>query len=156
MALSATAVANKFLDLAAKRGKTLTPLQLIKLCYLAYGWSWELLNKRLFEEQPQAWQYGPVIPSIYHKVKQYRDQPIATMLPADWFGSNAALSPDEESLISKVYDAYSPYSGIQLSSMTHQPGAPWFVIWHSAGRNAPIPDDLIKQHYSQIKRERAA
>jgi uncharacterized phage-associated protein len=156
MANSATAVANRFLELAAHAGKSLTPLQLIKLTYLAYAWNLELTGKRLFEEQPQAWQYGPVIPSLYHKVKSFRDQPIIGALPADWFGSGQSLSAQEQSVIDQVFKAYAGFSGIQLSSMTHQPGAPWFEVWHSMGKNAPIPDPLIKSHYEEIRRTRSA
>jgi uncharacterized phage-associated protein len=157
MAHSATIIANRFLELAAQAGKTLTPLQLIKLCYMAYGWNLEISGQRLFEEQPQAWQYGPVIPSVYHKVKQYRDQPIAGRLPVtDWFGNPTPLSPEEDRLLQSVFNSYGSFSGIQLSTMTHQAGTPWYQVWHTAGRNAPIPDDIIRQHYQEIRRTRAA
>jgi uncharacterized phage-associated protein len=156
MASSATAVANRFIELAGNAGKLVTPLQLIKLTYLAYAWHLETFGTKLFEEQPQAWQYGPVIPSIYHKAKGFRDQPITALLPTDWFGGQAALSPDEDRLISSVFASYGGYSGIQLSSMTHKPGAPWFEVWHSAGKNAVIPDALIEAHYDEIRRTRVA
>jgi uncharacterized phage-associated protein len=113
-----------------------------------------MFGSRLFEEQPQAWQYGPVIPSVYHKAKAYRDQPISGPLPADWFGGSAEVSAQEDHLIERVFASYGAFSGIQLSSMTHQPGAPWFQIWHTAGKNAPIPDELIKSHYQEIRRTR--
>lgn len=151
---TATLVANRFLALAAAAGRPLTPLQLIKLTYLAYAWNLELRGKKLFQEQPQAWQYGPVIPSLYHKVKSFRDQPIIGYLPLDWFTSGDTLTADEQLLIDQVFQSYGAYSGIQLSSMTHQPGAPWYQVWHSFGRNAPIPDELIKSHYDEIRRNR--
>lgn len=155
MASSATAVANRFIELAGQSGKTLTPLQLIKLTYLAYAWYLQSSNARLFDEQPQAWQYGPVVPSVYHKAKAYRDHAITAPLTIDWFGSNS-VSPEEDRMIGSVFSTYGHFSGIQLSSMTHQPGAPWFQIWHTAGKNAPIPDGLIKNHYDEIRRTRTA
>jgi uncharacterized phage-associated protein len=157
MAHSPVTVANRLLEIAAHKGVTLTPLQLIKLCYMAYGWNLEMFGQRLFDEQPQAWQYGPVIPSVYQKVKQFRDQPIAGRLAStEWFGNPAPLSADEDRLLNSVFESYGRFSGIQLSTMTHQPGTPWYQVWHTAGRNAAIPDDLILQHYREIRRSRAA
>ena len=69
-------IANYFLWRAWEEGVEVTPLKLIKLVYIAYGWNL-VLNKdrpKLFEERIEAWKYGPVIPSVYHdKQKESQD-----------------------------------------------------------------------------------
>jgi uncharacterized phage-associated protein len=45
MATNARAVANEFIRLAAEDGRTLTPLQIIKLVYIAHGWMHRRLVK---------------------------------------------------------------------------------------------------------------
>ena len=64
-------VANWFLDRADKDGKPLDPMKLQKLIYFAHGWHLALTSKPLINEHPEAWAYGPVIPSIYHRFKKY-------------------------------------------------------------------------------------
>ena len=72
--LSTTPIVNEFLDLASE--DKITNLKLVKLCYIAQGLSLALLDKPLFSEPIEAWQYGPVVPSVYHEFKHFRDQPI--------------------------------------------------------------------------------
>ena len=47
-------------------------LMLNKLVYLTYGYGLALLKQKIFYEDIQAWQYGPVIPSIYHEFKSFK------------------------------------------------------------------------------------
>lgn len=49
---------------------SLTPLQVIKMVYIAHGYSLALLDEPLVEEAVEAWRYGPVLPSVYHTVKK--------------------------------------------------------------------------------------
>jgi uncharacterized phage-associated protein len=54
---TAAAVADRFRELS---GNTLTPLQLLKLAYIAHGWSFPIRKQGLIGERIEAWQYGPV------------------------------------------------------------------------------------------------
>lgn len=57
-------VADTILKIAKSKGKALTPMQLVKLTYIAHGWSLALHEKGLFKNKIEAWQYGPVIPDL--------------------------------------------------------------------------------------------
>lgn len=70
MPYSAKAVANEFLHLAKDEGRSVTPMQLLKLVYFAYGWYWAFADDRLLDERVQAWKYGPVVPSVYHEFER--------------------------------------------------------------------------------------
>ena len=64
--MDAVNVANFFVELAnAEEDSCMTNLKLNKLVYFAQAWSLEKLGKPLFEEEVEAWQHGPVIPSVY-------------------------------------------------------------------------------------------
>lgn len=146
MPYSAVKVANEFLRLAAQEQRPITPLQLIKLVYISHGWSLGLLGSPLLNEQAQAWQYGPVIPSLYHAIKNYGASPISELIPGD--SDPQVLSGQPTALINAVYNRYKHLSGTQLSGLTHMPNTPWSRIWDTHGKNAVIPDDIIRDHYA--------
>jgi uncharacterized phage-associated protein len=150
MPYSAIKIANEFIRLAreAEPPRLLTPLQLIKLVYIAHGFSLVYLTDPLLSEPPQAWQYGPVVPSLYHAVKQYGSNPITAPIEGDT--DPQELSPQAGGLIAAVYRAYGHLSGIQLSNMTHQENTPWSTVWNRSGKNALIPNDMIQMHYREL------
>lgn len=95
-------VANRFLELAQERNDTLTPMQVLKLVFIAHGWTLGLLGRPLIRDEVEAWQYGPVIPALYRAVSRFRSQPVEGPLPAP----NQALPIDERGIVDQVYDIY--------------------------------------------------
>ena len=149
----ALAIANKVIDSARLRGISLTNMQLIKLIYIAHGWSLALLNKALVSEQPQAWQHGPVYPSVYHEFRESGSRPVSEKASNPFSGTawDADLSVDEQSVIDQVVQAYGEFHAFSLSARTHQQGTPWFQIWDNGrGKYRPIPNDLIKGHFTEL------
>jgi uncharacterized phage-associated protein len=63
MATGAHTVANRFLELAEAEGRSLTPLQLMKLVYIAHGWMLGIHQRPLIKDHIEAWKLGPVIPT---------------------------------------------------------------------------------------------
>jgi uncharacterized phage-associated protein len=166
MPYSAKAVANEFLHLAKDEGRSVTPMQLLKLVYFAYGWYWAFADDRLLDERVQAWKYGPVVPSVYHEFKSFGNEPI------DSFATEWELSPsggklsfrveepkipecDEfpRKLIRRVWDVYKGYSAIQLSRMTHEPGTPWAETPNREVKGTAIDDNKIKEYFLRLKQK---
>lgn len=147
MPYSAAKIANHILGRSRSRGEGVNPQKLLKLVYIAHGWSFPFLAQPLLAEPAQAWQYGPVIPSLYRAISNFRAGSVTGSVPDT---DPQELSEDARSLISSVYDAYARFSGIQLSSMTNKPNTPWSDIWRAHGQNAVIPNDQIAVHYKQL------
>lgn len=143
---SSLEVADKLLELAAADGRSLTPMQLIKLVYICHGWMLGLYGERLISDDVQAWKYGPVIPKLYQAVKNFRDQAVTGPLSED----GTAFDEIEEDLIRQVYQAYGARSGIALSELTHRSGTPWHSTVKPSGWGLVISDDLIEQHYKEL------
>lgn len=145
------AIANRFISLARERGETLTPMQLIKLVYIAHGWMLGLYHRALISDEVQAWQYGPVIPKLYNAVRHYRGQAVTNEVQANV----AEIDPAATSIIGQVFDRYGHLSGPALSRLTHAAGSPWALTYQPGGFGIVIPDDLIEDHYARLG-ERAA
>jgi uncharacterized phage-associated protein len=124
MATSARAVANEFLRLAEEDGRALTPLQIIKLVYIAHGWMLALYQRPLIIDRIEAWKYGPVIPKLYHDMKAYGAGSVPGQLP-DTFPHSKPLDAQERDLISQVYNIYGRKNGVQLSALTDQS---WYAV----------------------------
>lgn len=139
------AVAKLLLDKAHGKKLQLTPMQLLKLVYIAHGWMLGLYSRPLIREEIEAWEYGPVIRDLYHAVKEYRSRPVQDIkgVPDENFDEI------EENLIDQVLDIYGDKDGIFLSSITHMPGTPWETTWSIDGKNGVISNDLIESHYAE-------
>jgi len=150
---TAAAVANYILDRAERDGRPITPLKLIKLVFIAYGWALAALDRKLFDESIEAWRYGPVIPSLYHEFKHYGRRPIdGRALDLD-LGSLEVREPelprdDEDArlVIDKVWAAYGRVKAEALVRLTHRQESPWAKAY-GEGENAEIDDTAIKDYY---------
>ena len=135
MAYSALAVANAFIE-RAKEGKLsgLTPMKLQKLLFYTQSWHLRERDQPLMDDHFARWQYGPVIPSLYHELKSYGNRPVTALL------SN--LKPDAEDIVfvtprvpesdtythrlnDRIINKYGKWSGTQLSNLSHEDGTAW-------------------------------
>lgn len=152
------AIANSVLDEARNQGKTLTIMQLLKLVYIAHGWTLALIGVPLVNQEPEAWQHGPVFPSIYREFRRFGSQPIVGRASSG-FGSdyNIALSPEQKSIIQSVVQNYGDMHAFALSRITHEADTPWSKTYQEGkGGSADIPNSLIAEHYKKLAHERRA
>ncbi len=76
------------------RGAVLTPLQVLKLVYLAHGWCLGVHTQPLIDESVEAWRAGPVIRPLYNVIKQDGSSGITERLPVRWFSCGRASKID--------------------------------------------------------------
>lgn len=131
-------------------GGNLTPLKLVKLTYISHGWHLGIADVPFFEENIQAWQYGPVIKSVYHTFKHHGKNPVDNPF---LMMSSPNYTDFQTKLLNKIWEVYGGYDGLALSTKTHQPGTPWYTAWHELGGKQQhgiiIPNDIIKKHYKK-------
>jgi uncharacterized phage-associated protein len=149
MSFSPSTIANYFLERARAEGQPLTPMQVIKLVYIAHGWHWGYFNSALINEPVEAWKFGPVIPSLYQDLKCYGSGFVQSSLRTP-LGEEEALvhSNDTLALLDHVWRRYNRFNGLQLSTLTHEPNTPWARsyspnLWGSE----VIPEQYIADHY---------
>lgn len=153
----ASQVANFFLERAEREGKPLTMLKLVKICYIAHGWVLGLTGRPLVEEDVEAWQYGPVIPSLYHEFKKFGRQQItgrASEFSLDSFDFETPEIPtsdqDTRMILEKVWSVYRNITGGRLVDKTHADGTPWKKAYQVGKRNVLIDNDKIREHYHEL------
>lgn len=153
--LDARVVSNIFVELAQKDDNTLTPLQILKLVYIAHGWSLGMRRRPLISNRVEAWKYGPVIPDLYHYIKQYRDKPVQIIDLEKIDDINDFKTPkgDDMVLIEGVYNSYRKFDGLELSAMTHRKGTPWADSFRPRELDVPISDDITQHYYKKLYEE---
>ena len=146
MSHSAIAVADYLVKRQRDRGRSLTPMQLMKLVYICHGWNLGVHKEPLISEPVEAWAYGPVIRRLYNAVKEYGSSPVPEIKGVQ---EPLKLSDKEKKLIDWVSDYYGEFSGIRLSQMTHMPNTPWDITKRQYGLNGIISNDLIEEFYTR-------
>ncbi len=137
-------IASYFINRGIEDNRPITPMQVLKLVYISYGWYIGLSGNLLFEEKVEAWTYGPVIPSVYYRFKAY--------------GRNAIDRPcedgggidDEEitKFLDKIWSKYSGLSGLHLSELTHREGTPWKKAIDQNRKY--IDPNQVREHYRKL------
>lgn len=76
--LSAAAVANEFLDLQASDSATppLDHMKLQKLIFYAHAWWLAIKSVPLFDDDIEAWPWGPVVRNVYLEFADFGKRPI--------------------------------------------------------------------------------
>lgn len=108
-------------------GINMTKLQ--KLLYIAYGAALVILNKRLVNEHPQAWPYGPVFPTTRNKLRKIDFSDIN-------FENDSTLkkikdNKDVAYIVDFTFKGFGDWHAYTLSQWSHQSGSPWDKTVHS-------------------------
>ena len=128
-------------------------LRLNKLLYFAQVWNLFETGTPLFSDDIQAWKYGPVVDTVYKEFRKYGSSQI-TELYRDEVCNEYPMPDDKvKNFLNTIWKAYGHRTGVELSSLTHQPNTPWDIVWNKNGGKremyAIIPNDLIKSHYKE-------
>jgi uncharacterized phage-associated protein len=147
----AATVANRFIELAEQQNRRLTPMQLIKLTYIAHGFSLAINRRPLIKQPVEAWRYGPVIPSLYRRMKSFGadgvDRPLSPV-----FGGlrSEQIDPSDLAIIDEVFAKYGKLTGVQLSYLTHKRGTPWERTYRPDEYGTEMDNAVIGQHYDTL------
>lgn len=154
MAYSALAVSNYFINKSLEEKKSVTPMKLQKLVYYAHGWYLALTKKPLVNEDIQAWDYGPVIKSVFHEFKNFGRKPINSQAE-EYFSKEPYSIPENDKdtikLLDKIWELYSPLTAIQLSNSTHQVNSPWHNTYKNSEKGQVINESDIKKYFIGLR-----
>ena len=136
-------IANYFLSLSDPEiGDGISNLKLQKLCYYAQGFYLAQHDTPIFDDTIEAWQHGPVVPTLYHKYKSEGNN----------FIPHKEINLDEYSgeikqFLNEVYNVYGQFSAWKLRDMTHNE-APWTDTCNS--NNKIISHESMKNYFKKL------
>lgn len=143
-------IANYFIGLSLQNGDFLNPMKLQKLIYFAHGWYLAVRKKPLISEQIEAWDYGPVIPVVYHKFKKYGNTPITEKYHIE--DDTIIIDHDTIIFLDNIYNTYKKFNALQLSTISHAEGTPWEDLYiefeQDLPRNTIISMESIKKYFT--------
>ena len=119
------------------RGYPITIHKLNRLVYLAQAEAVATTGEPLFEDRIEAWQCGPVLPSVIHAFDEQGDAAITE--PTE----HAEVKPNAARLIDSVAEKYGSLSAFDLITLLRRPGGAW-VRAYAPGHEAEITPDAIK------------
>lgn len=154
MSYPAIAIADFFLLQSWSENRGLSPMQIQKLVYFAHGWHMAIFGKELILERIEAWDYGPVIPSLYQAFKRYGSDEITK---EDYHVWGPGVDPNDKEaivLLRKIWEVYGGKTGLQLSSLTHAKDGPWYTTrmeekkeFERIHLNVNIPNTVLKNYF---------
>ena len=141
--LDSVLLAKALRHMAVIEGIDLTQSQIQSILYIAYGVRLAQKNVRLMSEHPQMWQYGPVFPRAYNKLR--KDS-------ADGSDEYYRLKTDHPSIFTYLENCFRRYAWTKaciLVSPHLSEGSPWSDTHRSNPDRwgVRIEDELIREWF---------
>lgn len=117
---------------------------------MCYGLYLAKTSERLFNEQPRAWAYGPVFPSVHKSFNRYHP-----LFPINKDKVNVfATNNKAVHIVRTVVNNFCHISTYNLTLWSQKPGGSWNITAYGPkGNNKPIwnkiiDDSLIKMNFA--------
>lgn len=124
----------------------LTNLKLQKLLYFAQGVYSTFQCRSLIDEKFEAWEYGPVIRSVFRGFQEFGNSPLS-LFDSGNLGNNE-LDKNTINFLDLIWEEYAVYSAFHLVDLTHQQN-PWKNAYMK-GRNTELDQSDICETFSEL------
>lgn len=126
-----------------RRGYLITNLKLQKLLYFIQAEFLVSIGAPCFNEEIEAWDFGPVVPEVYHEYKSFGNSNI--ILPED--DELPFIRETDRNRIKGMVDEGAQYSASDLVRITHNQ-APWKNAYKRYYNNV-ITKDAIQDYFTE-------
>ena len=132
--------------LAARSDWSLSNLELQKIIYLAHMFFLGRMGEPLVHGQFEAWDYGPVHPELYHKVKIFGADDVQNIFHAV---GDLPRGPERE-IIDEAFESLGNVGPGRLVHATHRKNGAWERSYMPGVRRCIIPNDEILREYQEL------
>jgi len=155
--IDSKALANLLLDWADADGIPISPMKLQKLLYFCHADFLGQYGFGLIKQGFEAWDYGPVVPSIYKEFQQWGKRAIRSRAesfnPAEASRRESVceLPSQEQRTIRLIYERYRYRDAEELSDRSHERGGPWrharSLFSNGLNMDRRITDEMIRNYH---------
>ena len=146
--ISVEDVENFFVSMdAAREEPDVTPLKLQKLLYFAQANYLASTDQRLFNEDIEAYDHGPVVYSTYRRYSG-SSQIVAAEPGEHGVDAIRRLPDDVRHFLNAVWEQYKDFSASQLRKLTHIQD-PWRDNYVPSAYRTVIPDEGLASFFRQ-------
>lgn len=147
MTISTPAAARAVCEL---RDWQVSNLALQKILYVAHMVHLGRNGTPLLPESFEAWDYGPVLPSLYRQVRMFGAQPVKDV----FYDARPLPEGAEKATLKEVVPFLSSFTPGQLVNLTHWQNGAWAKVYRPNMRGIIIPNEAIADEFRA--RQRAA
>lgn len=143
-------VAKKFLELSKRDGiQDMTHMKLQKLVYFAQLVSILGYDNPVLSDEFQAWDYGPVCPRLYNRLRGLGMVAITSENTSDILVNTKELTDSALEVVDSVWEKLKHHSPAQLSSITHAVDSPWYVVYYKTRYGVISPETMKKYRFGK-------
>jgi uncharacterized phage-associated protein len=140
MTISVTDAAHYLGELS---GWKISNLAMQKIIYMADMNFVGITGVRLVDEDFEAWDYGPVLPSLYHRCKAFGAKPV----PDIFWDAEDISGSREGKMLKTAWDALKGRTPGQLVSNTHRRNGAWAKRYVAGASGEKISsEDMIEEY----------
>ena len=148
MGVRAIDVANIMLSIAEEMGFPISNFHLQKLLYYSQGFSYVYENRELFEDDFEAWKYGPAIPRVYNNFRLYGALPVRPDREISFVGLSAESQETLKAVV-QVVGRKDPWALVEKV----QSEPPWKNNYRSY-EDRIIPKEDIRDYFQKAMNRR--
>lgn len=123
--MAAIDIARYVITVSLDDGYPVSNLKLQKMLYFIQGVMLVKYKKKAFDEDLVAWQYGPVVKSVYFEFSSYGAMPILLKY------KDIQINDEQRSAADTVINSFLKVSAFTMVDETHREGSPWYTAYHS-------------------------
>lgn len=124
-----------------KEREGITNLKLQKILYFAQAYYLAKLGKPLFSDVIEAWEYGPVVPSVYHQLKHRGNRVLICEK------DQSDISEEDKKILANIWETFGGYSASRLVDISHA-HSPWKDAYASSKKE--ISHKSMEEYYATL------
>lgn len=144
---SATLIARYIIRREAECSRSVSNLRLQKLLYFVQAYFFLSLDEPCFNNRIEAWDFGPVVPAVYHKYKRFGSM----IIQENEECPVGDIDEEDCQRIDDMLDACADKTTRELVNISHQQ-APWKLAYKNLFSNE-ITQKSIRNMFAEMRQQ---